>query len=210
MKVGMARAALLAVAAVMAIASCGKGSGAATTTGAGGGDAGPSGPTTLAVTWTLAGAPASASTCTAHGATQIALTLSGTIDPSEHQSTTVDCAKGSTKFDDLLVQNLGTPYLEGALLDAMGTSVAIVGVDVTPVLGTTDATLAFFAPQGTGGAGGASSSSTAASTAAASTSASSGGGSTAASSSAASSTAASSSAAASSSSSSSTGGVDAG
>ncbi len=105
----------------------------------------------------------------AHGAQQIAITLSGTIDPSLHQSTTVDCSKGSVSFDQLLVQGLGTPYLEGTLLDAMGHSVAIAGVDVVPVLGTTKASLAFFAPSGSGGAS--SSSTSAASTSAASTTA---------------------------------------
>ncbi len=140
---------LAGVAIVSALASCGKSGGSA---GAGGDvDAGPMGPTNLVVTWTLAGMPASAATCTAHQAAQIYVNLSGTIDPTLHQTTTLDCATGTLTFSQLLVQDLGTPYLEGTLLDSMGATVTITGVDVVPTVGTTNVTLAFFAPQGTGG-----------------------------------------------------------
>jgi hypothetical protein len=166
------------------------------------------GPTDVVVSWTLAGKPADAGGCMAHGAAQIFVNMSGTVDPASHQSTTVDCSMGSVTFPKLLVQNLGTPYVEGTLLDAMGKSVAIVGVDAMAMLGTTNVTLAFFGPQNTGGSSSTASSSQAASsgmggastTSSSSTSASSAASSSATSSSS-SSTASSSSAAASSSSS---------
>jgi hypothetical protein len=141
--------------------SCGKGGNGGGngggTAGVGGADAGPTGPTDLAVSWTLAGMPADATGCMAHGATQIFVNLSGTIDPALHQSMTVDCAMGSLTFPKLLVEKLGMPYLEGTLLDAKSKTVAITGVDVTPMLGTTAVTLDFFSAMGTGGAGSSSS-----------------------------------------------------
>jgi len=161
MKIRMARAMLLATAAIV---SCGKGTGGSTTGSTG--DAGVEGPTNLVVSWTLAGSAASSATCMAQGAAQVFVNLSGTLDPTLHQSVTVDCATGTTSFPMLLVQDLGTPYLEGTLLDDKGVTVpmGIVGIDVTPMLGTTAVTLAFFAPQNTGGGGaGTTSSSTAAS-----------------------------------------------
>ena len=167
MKMGKARALLLAAAAMM---SCGKGGGGAVTQ-----DGGPGGQTNLVVSWTLAGAAAGSDACMAQGAAQIYVNLSGTIDPTLHESTTVECSLGSVTFSALAIDKLGEPYLEGTLLDAQGTSLAIVGVNVVPQVGATDVSLAFFSPQGTGGGGttaAASSSSggTSASTAAASSS----------------------------------------
>jgi hypothetical protein len=139
------------VLAAAAIVSCGKGGGG--TGGAGGGDAGPHGPTNVVVSWTIAGMPADATACTAQGAAQIYLNLSGTVDPSLHQSTMVPCSMGTVTWSQLLVEKLGQPYLEGTLLDASGKMVAIAGVDVVPAVGTTDVTLPFFSAQegGTGG-----------------------------------------------------------
>jgi hypothetical protein len=156
MNMRRARSLLLATAAIV---SCGKG-GSGTSTG----DAGIHGPTDLVVTWTLAGAAGSTTSCMAHGAAQIYLNLSGTIDPTLHQTQTVDCSLGTLTFSNLLVEDLGMPLLEGTLLDDMGTTVATVDVTVTPMLGMTSIPLAFFAPLSTGGSGGTSaSSSTAAS-----------------------------------------------
>ena len=175
MRIRGARAwALAGVAIVSTIVSCGKSGGGGA--GAGGGvDAGPMGPTNLVVTWTLAGMPASATTCTAHQGAQVYVNLSGTIDPSLHQTTTLDCATGTVTFSQLLVQDLGTPYLEGTLLDSMGETVTITGVDVVPTVGTTNVTLAFFAPQGTGGAGGTTTTTTTTHSSSSSTSSGSGG-----------------------------------
>jgi hypothetical protein len=138
------------VLATAAIVSCGKGAGGGTSSG----DAGVHGPTDLVVTWTLAGKPASSADCTANGATQTFVNLSGTIDPSLHQTQTVDCATGTVTFSQLLVEKLGMPDLEGTLLDSMGKTVQTTHLDVMPVLGTTNVTLAFFAPSNTGGGGG--------------------------------------------------------
>jgi hypothetical protein len=162
MRIRMAGAMVLAA---VAIVSCGKGGGGGG--GAGGdADAGPHGPTDIVVSWTLAGMPADATTCMAQGSSQIYLNLSGTIDPSLHQSTTVPCSMGSVTWSQLLVENLGQPYLEGTLLDASGTMVAIVGVDVVPTVGMTNVTLPFFGPNdgGTGGMTTTSSSSSSSST----------------------------------------------
>src|ERR1700679_3516789 len=93
------------VLAAVAIVSCGKSSNGGGGGGAGGSsDAGPMGPTNLVVSWTLAGVPADAAGCTARKATNIFVYLSGTIDPSLHQSTTVTCATGKVTFSQLLVQ----------------------------------------------------------------------------------------------------------
>jgi hypothetical protein len=145
MKTGMARALVLATAMVV---SCGKSSSST-------GDAGPHGPTNIVVKWTIAGKAASASSCDAQGAKQVFVNLSGTIDVSLHKSVTVDCEKGTTTFTDLLVEDLGEPYLEGTLLDEKGMSVpmGIVGVNLMPVPGTTNVTLDFFPPMNMGGGG---------------------------------------------------------
>ncbi len=146
MKMRRARSLVLATAAIV---SCGKGAGGGTSSG----DAGLHGPTNLVVTWTLAGKPADAAGCMAHGAVMTYVNLSGTIDPTLHQTQTLDCSAGTVTFSNLLVEDLGMPYLEGTLLDDMGTAVQTTGLDVTPALGTTNVTLAFFGPQGTGGGG---------------------------------------------------------
>ncbi len=159
MRMWMAGAMVLATAAIV---SCSKGGGG--NGGAGGGaDAGPHGPTDIVVTWTLAGVPADATSCTANGADQIYLNLSGTIDPTLHQTTTVPCSMGSVTWSQLLVENLGEPLLEGTLLDTSGKSVAITDVNVVPTVGKTNVTLAFFAPDD-GGTGSSSSSSSSSST----------------------------------------------
>jgi len=117
----------------------------------------PPGPTNLVVSWAFAGKAASADECAAREATQVYVNLSGTIDPALHQKTTEDCASGSVTFPDLDVQKLGTPFLEGILLDKDGKSIAQVGVTVEPTPGSTNVTLDFFG--GAGGAGGSPSSS---------------------------------------------------
>lgn len=167
MKTAWARVLVLAAAALSA---CGK-----ETTG-GTGDAGPHGPTSLTAKWAFTGKPASADECKAHDATDVVVTLSATIDPKLHKTTTVSCSKGSVVLGSLLVENLGQPFLEAALLDAKGVTVATASTRFTPVLGTTTVTLDFFPAMGTGGTGGMGTSSSsaeassAASTAAASSS----------------------------------------
>jgi hypothetical protein len=134
-------------------------------------DSGLDGPTDLVVTWTLAGMPAQAQSCMMIGAAQVAIDVSGTIDPSLHQSATLDCAAGTTTFPRLLVEKLGTPYVEGTLLDGKGVTVIdamynmplIVGATVTPQIGTTTVKLDFDAwrePSGAASSSGSSSTST--------------------------------------------------
>jgi hypothetical protein len=164
MKMAWARTLLVAL---VAVAACGKSSSGTT------GDAGVTGPTDVVAKWTFTGKAASAAECTAHMGQQVFVTLSGTIDSSLHKTATADCTKGTVDLGTFQVEDLGAPYLEAALLDDMGVQVAIVGVNVTPVLGKTTVTLDFFpAPMGTGG----STSSSVASSVAASSAASSGGG----------------------------------
>jgi hypothetical protein len=163
MKMRMARALLIAT---VAMVSCSKS--ASTDL-----DAGPHGPTNIVVKWTIDGKAASTASCKARNAAQVYINLSGTIDTELHQSVTIDCAKGTTTFESLLVEKLGMPYIEGTLLDDKGVTVndmdlglAEAGVNLMPIPGTTNVTLAFYPPpSGTGGAGGmgASSSSTVAS-----------------------------------------------
>src|SRR5262245_35409005 len=107
MKMGWAQALLVVIAAT---AACGKGGSGST------GDAGVHGPTNLVAKWTFTGKAADASGCMAHGASQVYVNLSGTVDPSLHKSATVDCAKGSFSFGSPLVEDLGMPYLEATLL----------------------------------------------------------------------------------------------
>ena len=169
MKMGKARALLVAL---VLVAACGKG-GSSTTTG---GDAGPEGPTKLTAKWTFTGKPASAAECTAHMGQQVYVNLSGTIDPSLHKTVTTDCSKGTLDLGSLQVQDLGEPYLEATLLDDMGKTITIAGVNVMPTLGSTTVTLDFFPPAGTGGMGGMGGMGTTASSTTASTTASSSGG----------------------------------
>ena len=128
---------LLAVTGVAATAHCGKGTDTTTT---------PSlGPTDVVVTWTFDGKPASTAECTTRGGLTVAITLSATGDPSLHQNATVACEKGTVKFSALDTAGLGTPFLEGALLDDKGITVKRAEVTVMPKAGTTAATLDFFA-----------------------------------------------------------------
>jgi len=164
MKMAWARTLL---AALVATAACSKSGTGAT------GDGGVTGPTDLVAKWTFTGKPASAAECSARMGDKVYVNLSGTVDATLHQTVTADCAKGTVDLGSHQVEDLGLPYLEATLLDAKGVQVTIVGVNVTPVLGTTTVTLDFFpAPMGTGG----STSSSVASSVAASSAASSGGG----------------------------------
>ncbi|MFT3769401.1 MAG: hypothetical protein QM820_28520 [Minicystis sp.] len=162
MKMGWARALLLAAAAMAACSKSGSGDT---------GDAGPHGPTNLTVKWVFSGKPASASECSAHEALQVFVTLSATLDPELHQTITADCDKGSVSLGSPLVENLGQPFVEAALLDDKGVTVAVASANVTPVPGSTTVTLDFFPVMGTGGAGGMMSSSSSAASSAASTAA---------------------------------------
>ncbi len=127
---------LLAVVGVAATAHCGKGT-ETTTPGLG--------PTDVVVTWTFDGKPASAAECTARGGVTVAITLSATGDPSLHQDATAACEKGTVKFSGLDTAGLGAPFLEGALLDDKGITVKRAEMTVMPKVGTTAATLDFFA-----------------------------------------------------------------
>jgi hypothetical protein len=153
MKTRRARALLVAVAVAV---SCGKGESGSTT-----GDSGLHGPTDVIAEWTFTGKAASASECSAHQAVQVYVNMSGTIDPTLHQTVTLDCAKGSVTFPKLLVEDLGSPFLEGTLLDDKMLAIATVGVNVVPSLGKTTVKLDFFAATTT--TSGSSSSSTSAS-----------------------------------------------
>jgi hypothetical protein len=163
MKMGWARGLVLAVAALSA---CSKGTTGETT------DAGPHGPTNLSVKWAFTGQAASASVCTAHGATDVFVTLSATLDPTLHKTVTAACDKGTVSLGSPLVENLGMPFVEAALLDDKGVTVATASATVVPTVGTTTVTLDFYPATGAGGAGGmgSSSSSTSSSTTAASSS----------------------------------------
>ena len=109
-----------------------------------GGKSGPT-PTAVDVTWTLAGEPASAASCEAHGGTQVYVNLGGTVDTTMHQTTIVDCSLGSVKFDKLTVEGLGAPYLDVILLDKDGKTVDIQGAEVAPVATSTAVAIDFFA-----------------------------------------------------------------
>ncbi|APR87243.1 Hypothetical protein A7982_12592 [Minicystis rosea] len=161
MKIGWARAIVLAA---LAVAACSK-SGTGDT-----GDAGPHGPTKLTAKWTFTGKPASASECEAHGASQVYVNLSATIEPSLHQTLTVECEKGTASFGSPLVEELGMPFLEASLLDDKGVTVATVSTNVNPEPGTTTVTLDFFPAMNTGGAGTTSSSAVSSSSSAVSSS----------------------------------------
>jgi len=136
---------------IAAAANCGQGSG-----GTGGAGAGP---TDVTVTWTFSGMPADSAACMAHMAAQVQVTLNGTVDTKLHQSVTEDCTKGSVKFPGLSISDLGTPHLEGTLLNDKGGSITIAYLDVKPTPGTTKANIDFFPVMGMGGAGGMSASS---------------------------------------------------
>jgi hypothetical protein len=168
MKILRAYALLLGMVGIAASTDC---SGEST-----GGDKAP-GPTDLTVTWTFSGKPASADECMARMGTKVHVNLSGTYDPSLHQTVTEECATGTVKFANLDIEKLGTPYLEGALLNAKEMRVTQAGLTVMPTSGATNATIDFY-PIPDGGAGGASSSSSSSSSSkAASSSSSSGSGS---------------------------------
>jgi hypothetical protein len=162
MKMGWVRALLLAVAAM---AACGK-----SESSGGTGDAGLHGPTHLVAKWTFTGKPASASECSARMGAEVFVTLSATIDPSLHKTATVDCEKGTFDFGSPRVEDLGMPYVEAALLDDKGVTIATASADVSPTPGSTTVTLDFFPAMNTGGAGGAGSTSSSSTTTSSSTS----------------------------------------
>jgi len=171
MNIKMARALLLATAAII---SCGTGGASTGTTGA----PGPQGLTTLVVSWTFGGSPASGAACATAGAAEVSLKLSGAFNPAADQNVTFYCSAGAATFTGLLVQDLGTAaQIEGTLLDSTGAVVpmGILGVDIKPALGTTAVTLAFFPSQSTGGGGAGTSTSTSTSGSSSSTTSSSGG-----------------------------------
>lgn len=151
------RPGLVALLGVLSAMACGKSSGGPVV------DAGPHGPTKLTVKWTFTGKAASGDECSAHNAEDVYVNMSGTIDPELHQKTTVACSKGSVDFGSPLIEKLGQPYIEAALLDKDGISVAVVGQLVTPTTATTEVVLDFFPAMNVGGMGGSSSSSTSAS-----------------------------------------------
>jgi hypothetical protein len=122
-----------------ATANCGKGSDSSGTPALG--------PTDVVVTWTFDGKPASAAECMARGGSTVSVTMSATSDPSLHQHGTEACEKGSLTFTGLDTGSLGTPFVEGALLDDKGLTKARADVTVTPVAGKTPVTLDFFPTQ---------------------------------------------------------------
>jgi hypothetical protein len=138
------RALFLALTCVAATAHCGKGTDSSGTP--------PLGPTDVVVTWTIDGKPASAAECMKRGGLQVSITLSATNDPALHQNTTEVCEKGTVTFAGLDTGGLGTPFLEGTLLNDKGGTVTRTDVTVAPTPGKTAVTLDFFAPQPTTGA----------------------------------------------------------
>ncbi len=128
---------LLAVAGVAATAHCGKGGESSGTP--------PLGPTDVVVTWTFDGKPASAAECMTRGGSTVSVTLSATGDPALHRNGTAACDKGTITFSGLDTGALGTPFVEGALLDDKGVTVRRAEVTVTPTAGKTAVTLDFFA-----------------------------------------------------------------
>jgi hypothetical protein len=131
---------LLAVAAFAATAHCGKGEES--------GVRPPLGPTDVVVTWTFDGKPANGMECVGRGIASVVITLSATNDVTLHQNTTVDCDKGTVTFAGLDTGALGTPFLEGAVLDGKGMTLTRADTPVMPTPGKTAVTLDFF-PTGT-------------------------------------------------------------
>lgn len=128
---------LLAAATVAATTHCGKGTDTSGTSGLG--------PTDLVVTWTFDGKPASGMECVSRGIASVVITLSATSDVTLHQNTTVDCDKGTVTFAGLDTASLGTPFLEGTVIDGKGMTITRTDTTVAPKPGKTAVTLDFFA-----------------------------------------------------------------
>jgi hypothetical protein len=126
---------LLGLTAVAATAHCGKSEPTLTP---------PLGPTDVVVTWTFDGKPASAAECTTRGGVTVSVTLSATNDPSLHQNATAACEKGTVTFSALDTAGLGSPFVEGALLDDKGVTVTRADTTARPTPGKTAVTLDFF------------------------------------------------------------------
>ncbi len=131
------RALFLALAGIAATAHCGKETGESSSLTA-------LGPTDVVVTWTFSGKPASVEACTALGAFQVNVTMSATNDPKLHQNIAVGCEKGTVTFAALDGDALGMPFLEAALLGDKGGTLTRAYMTITPLSGTTPATLDFF------------------------------------------------------------------
>jgi hypothetical protein len=154
---GWVRALLLAMSAIAAVTACGKGGSG----GAGGGvDAGLTGPTKLTATWTFSGKPASAAECSTRGAATVFVTLSATLDPTLHKTLSADCATGKVELGTMNIEDLGQPYVEGALLDDKGVALTNAGALVTPTAKTTGVNLDFYPTVSTSSSSSSSSSST--------------------------------------------------
>jgi hypothetical protein len=127
---------LLGLVGIAATAHCGKSDSTGT----------PSlGPTDVVVTWTFDGKPASGMECVTRGIASVAITLSATNDVTLHQNATVDCDKGTVTFAGLDTASLGTPFLEGTVIDGKGMTLTRTDTTVMPKPGKTAVTLDFFA-----------------------------------------------------------------
>lgn len=131
------QALFLALTGIAATAHCGKETGESSSSTA-------LGPTDVVVTWTFSGKPASVEACKDLGAFQVNVTLSATSDPKLHQNIAVNCDKGTVTFAALDGDALGMPFLEAALLGDKGGTLTRAYMTITPLSGTTPATLDFF------------------------------------------------------------------
>jgi len=127
---------LLALTGVAATAHCGKGSESSGTPALG--------PTDVVVTWTFHGMPTSPAACTMNKGQMVRVTLSASNDPALHQDATAACEKGTVTFAGLDTAGLGTPFVEGALLDAKGVTVTRADTTAMAMAGKTAVTLDFF------------------------------------------------------------------
>lgn len=127
---------LLALTGVAATAHCGKGSESSGTPALG--------PTDVVVTWTFRGMPTSPAACTMNKGQMVRVTLSASNDPALHQDATAACEKGTVTFAGLDTAGLGTPFVEGALLDDKGVTVTRADTTAMAMAGKTAVTLDFF------------------------------------------------------------------
>ena len=127
---------LLALTGVAATAHCGKGGESSGTPALG--------PTDVVVTWTFSGMATSPAACAANKGQTVRVTMSASNDPSLHQDATAACEKGTVTFSGLDTAALGTPFVEGALLDDKGVTVTRADTTATPMPGKTAVTLDFF------------------------------------------------------------------
>src|SRR5262245_52962507 len=92
---------------------------------------------TIEVSWTIQGNAANADNCAAIGATDLRVTLSGTVDIDLHKDKSASCTDGKVTFTNLTRLGTGSdPYIDGALLTKDGIAIFDAGVDVTPAAGT--------------------------------------------------------------------------